>query len=172
MTPGELPGYWDGIIARVTADGPSAAAYAMARRFHQVVSDQTLVATSHGRGTPTPAPPGGPPALVSGALKRSIRLYPATKTGQYTARSNVCPLIVYARIQELGGIVDAKHTYVDKHGKVRQGYLAWGSGPGRRYAHSVTIPARPYMRTTRARTIADGSLRAAAIQAVRGLVGG
>jgi hypothetical protein len=172
VTPDALPAYWDRIVRRISDEGPRAAAYAMAKRFHQVVSDETLVATSHGKGSPTPSAPGSPPALVSGALKRSLRLTPAVDIGGNIAKASVVPLIIYARIQELGGTVEAKHTYVDKHGTVRQGYLAWGSGAGRHYAHSVTLPARPYMRPTHKRVVADGSLRSSAIKAVRGLVVG
>lgn len=171
MRPDQLPGYWDRIIRRIEAQGPRAAAYAMAKRFHSVVSDETLVEYSHGKGTPTPSPPGGPPAIITGGLKRSMRLYPAVSTGPGKAKSHVQPLIVYARIQELGGIVVARHTYTDRHGKVRQGYLAWAdAGHGKHFAHSVKIPARPYMRPTHRKVVADGSLTRAAADAVRGLV--
>jgi hypothetical protein len=143
----------------------------MAREFHKVVSDETLVRSSHARGTRTPAAPGDPPALVTGALKRSLRLYPAVSSGAYRAKSSVMPLIVYARIQELGGTVTAKHTYVDRRGRVQPGYLRWGKDGSYRYARSVTIPPRPYMRPTHRKLIADGRLRQAAIRAVRHLAG-
>jgi hypothetical protein len=72
----------------------------------------------------------------------------------------VVPLIVYARIQELGGTVTA-------HGG---GVLHWKSGGSDHFAKSVTLPPRPYMRPTHRRTFQDGTLRKAAIEALNGLV--
>lgn len=170
MTPEELPAYLTRLRDKVAREGPRASAYAMARAFHTVVVDETLTRYSHGRGERTDSPPGQPPASVSGNLRRSVRLYPAVSTGAYSAQSSVVPLIVYARIQELGGVVVAKHTYTDKNGKVRQGYLAWNTGGKMHFAHSVKLPARPYMRPTHRQTVADGRLRQAAIDTLKKLV--
>lgn len=131
----------------------------MAREFHKVVTDETLVRTSHKRGTQTPSMPGQPPALVGGHLKRAMRLYPAWSTGPGTAESRVVPLIVYARIQELGGTVHAS-------GKA----LHWVMNGKGYFAQSVTLPPRPYMRPTHRKTVEDGRLRNAAIKELRGLV--
>lgn len=170
MTPDQLPAYWARIRRKIGDEGPRKAAYAMARAFHAEVVGVELVKSSHSAGTRTPAPPGGPPAAVSGALRRSVRLYPAVQTGPYRASSSVAPLIVYARIQELGGVVTPKHTYTDRHGVERLGYLRWGTPGGYHFARSVYIPDRPYMRPVHKRMIADGRLRKAAIEAIRGLV--
>lgn len=170
MRPDELPPYLLRIIERVGDEGPRAAAYAMARAFHGEVVGVELVRTSHSPGTRTPAPPGGPPAAVSGGLRRSVRLYPAVSTGAYRAKSNVAPLIVYARIQEQGGTVTAKHTYTDRHGVVRPGYLRFGVSGDYHFARSVTLPPRPYMRPVHVRMVADGRLRNAAAKAVGRLV--
>lgn len=72
---------------------------------------------AHKRGTKTTAAPGHPPDVVTGALRRSIQsdqpaITPLAVTG------HVFPSVVYARIQELGGV----------------------AGRG---AH---LPARPYLR--------------------------
>ena len=170
LTPQELPEYWRQIIERTGSKGPVAAANAMARVFHNRVVGEELVRYSHSVGTRTPAPAGGPPAAITGGLRRSVRLQPARPTGAYRAQSSVSPRIKYARIQELGGTVTAKHTYVTRTGKVMPGYLRWGPKGMYSFAHSVKIPARPYMRPVHRRTIEDGSLRDAAAAAVRKVV--
>jgi len=159
VTPAELPAYLAAVRAKLQEEGPPKVAYAMARTFHKTVSDETLVRYSHTRGTFTPSPPGEPPAIVGGALKRSLRLYPAIRTGPSSAQSKVVPLIKYARIQELGGTVHAQ-----------DGLLHWKTNGKDHYASSVTLPPRPYMRPTHRKTIEDGRLRNAAIEALKGLV--
>jgi phage gpG-like protein len=87
---------------------------------------------SHPPNTPTPSPPGQPPARITGHLRGSV-----SPTGPYPTgggfAGRVGPTAVYSRIQELGGRTGRNH--------------------------SVTLPPRPYMRPTRASVIADGSLR-------------
>lgn len=77
-----------------------------------------LALRSHPRGTWTPSPPGDAPALVTGALRRSISVRVTGAGG--TTSAEVGPTIIYGRIQELGG----------------------DAGRG----HSVHLPSRPYMR--------------------------
>lgn len=95
---------------------------------------------SHPRGTPTPSPPGEPPARISGHLRGGL-----SPTGPYPTGAGfgakLGPTAVYARIQELGGRAGRNH--------------------------SVTLPPRPYMRPARAQVIADGSLRRAFVGAWR-----
>jgi len=166
MTPDELPAYWDRIRQKVADEGPKAAANAMARAFHNEVVGVELIRTSHAPGTRTPAPPGSPPAAITGGLRRSVRLTAARPTGAYRATAEVSPRIIYARIQELGGTVTAKH--LTQSG--RPGYLRWSGPGGFRFARSVTLPPRPYMRPVHRRMVADGRLRQAAASAVRKLV--
>ncbi len=87
---------------------------------------------SHPPHTPTPSPPGQPPARISGHLRGSL-----DPTGPYPVNGGfggkVGPTAVYSRIQELGGV----------------------TGRG----HSVTLPPRPYLGPTRAALVTDGSLR-------------
>jgi phage gpG-like protein len=147
-------------------EAPVRAAYAMARAYHKELSDVTLVRSSHARGTPTPAAPGEPPALISGGLKRSLRLYPAVMVGFANATAKVRPLIIYARIQELGGTIVAKHAFTDKHGRTQAGYLRFKIGGKYVFKRSVKIPARPYMAPTRRAMIIDGRLKKAASDAV------
>lgn len=58
---------------------------------------------SHRRTEPTTAPPGHPPDVVTGMLRRSIVSSPVEMNG-FTAKGTVYPTAIYARIQELGGI--------------------------------------------------------------------
>jgi len=160
MTPQELPAYLARLKKKVGEEGPPRAAHGMARAFHAEVSNVTLVESSHARGTRTPAAAGEPPSLISGALKRSLRLYAAVRLSAYKAMSHVKPLIVYARIQELGGTIRPRDAKA----------LSWVMGGKRYFAQQVTLPARPYMRPTHRQMVANGKLRDAAIKAVRGLI--
>jgi HK97 gp10 family phage protein len=56
----------------------------------------------HKKGTPTPSAPGTPPAIVTGALRRSVKTSPVQQ-GFKGYRIMIGPTMVYARVQELGG---------------------------------------------------------------------
>lgn len=78
---------------------------------------------THPAGTPTPSPPGGPPALVSGNLMRSIHQSAVRRQRHGVYATDVGPLRLltrYQRIQELGG----------------------RAGRG----HRTRLPARPYLK--------------------------
>jgi hypothetical protein len=62
-----------------------------------------LSRTSHPPGTPTPSPPGSPPSLITGTLRRSIQVEGPTQTGPGRWTANVGTGLVYSRIQEYGG---------------------------------------------------------------------
>lgn len=62
-----------------------------------------LSRTSHPPGTPTPAPPGTPPSLITGNLRRSAQVEGPTQTGPASWSASVGMESVYARVQELGG---------------------------------------------------------------------
>lgn len=114
------------------ADDFARALDALQQRMHAATRDATrdgltlleqharteLSRYAHARGTPTPSPPGEPPARISGHLRGSL-----SPTGPYPGgggfTGELGPTAVYARIQELGG----------------------QAGRG----HSVTLPPRPYM---------------------------
>lgn len=95
---------------------------------------------SHLANTPTPSPPGQPPARITGHLRGSL-----SPTGPYPTGGGfggkLGPTAIYSRIQELGGQAGRNH--------------------------SVTLPPRPYMRPAHAQVIADGSLRRVFIGAWR-----
>jgi len=63
---------------------------------------------SHGRFTRSVSPPGSPPAVVTGTLRRSITSSRVQMKGT-TASGTVYPTAVYARIQELGGDTGRAH---------------------------------------------------------------
>lgn len=66
-------------------------------------SVKAIFETSHQRGTPTPEPPGNPPSVVTGTLRRSITTEGPRRLGFGTYEALVGPTVVYARVQELGG---------------------------------------------------------------------
>jgi phage gpG-like protein len=66
-------------------------------------TQEKLRKTTHKRGTPTPSRPGEPPSLVSGQLRRSMKIVPAVPLGATAWKAEVGPTAAYARIQELGG---------------------------------------------------------------------
>lgn len=75
----------------------------------------------HPPNTPTPSPPGQPPARISGHLRGSLSpTGPIPTAGGFTG--SIGPTAVYGRIQELGGRAGRNH--------------------------SVTLPPRPYLAPT------------------------
>lgn len=101
----------------------------------QLVASETkakLTTSSHRKGTPTPSRPGEPPSLVSGTLRRSVKIVPAQPVGGTAYKAQVGPTAVYARVQELGG--DTGTTF---------------------------LPARPYLQPTVEMLIASRALWAA-----------
>ncbi len=157
MTPQELPAYLLALRDRIASQAAVDAANAMALRYHEHLTDVTLRLFSHPRFTRTPSPPGRPPALVTGTLRRSVRVEPAVPQGPGRAMSSVAPHTVYARIQEVGGDVHVVRARVLTDGRSF-------------FGKHVRIPARPYMRPARDDVIADGTLRQAAIDAVARVV--
>lgn len=122
----------DALLARVGAATDKAVDAGLA--LVAAAAQQNLTFYSHPRGTPTPSAPGEPPALISGALRRSIKTR-RTKHGPTQYEGRVGPTIVYARIQELGGRLGQN----PRHGMWRQpGYL-----PPRPYFRPASDNARP-----------------------------
>ena len=156
MQVSQLPLRISGIADALQTHAAAAAANAMATEFHTELTDVTLRKSTHGKDTTTPAAPGQPPALVSGTLRRSAQIVPAQAAGP-RAVAAVRVGVVYARIQELGGVVHAK----------RAPYLRFQYPSGQWHTvKSAKIPARPYMKPTRDLLIATGRLQARAAQAI------
>lgn len=150
----ELPLYLGRIRAGLEARAAAAAANAMAVEFHRELTGVTLRKSSHQAGTPTPAAPGQPPALVTGTLRRSAQIVPARPSGP-RAVAVVRVGVVYARIQELGGDVDAKRAKVLANKRT-----------GQVFGKHVHLKARPYMKPTRDLLIATRRLQQRAAEAV------
>lgn len=152
MTPEELPGYLRALRERA-AYAVIPAADAMGSHFEHRVKER-LTERSHVRGTRTPAPEGGPPAMESGSLAASVAMVPASTP--VVAVSSVAPhRSPRDWVQEWG--VPEIH--------VRRAPFMHFWYDGERFEKVVHIPSRSYIRSTRDMLIADGSLREAAARA-------
>lgn len=124
-----LKWYGDAIAKKIHMDIGDKVEYACL----QVVRDAKLsFGPRHKPGTSTPSAPGQPPAVTTGTLRRSI----AYEVDKPRAVGRVGTNLVYARIQEMGGLITAKsanflHFVIDGKHKMVQ---------------SVYLPARPYLR--------------------------
>lgn len=110
---------------RADSEGGRAAAYAMSRAGGEEVR-RKLGLRSHPRGTPTPSAPGTPPARISGRLRDSVM--PELPTGGGGVWTSLMGPhgVVYAAIQQRGGVAGRNHA-----------------------SH---LPPRPYMGVDNART--------------------
>lgn len=96
---------------------------------------------THARGMATTSPAGEPPALVTGQLRRSIKVEGPRAMGPGVYQARIGPTAVYGRIQELGGM----------------------AGPGR----MTRLPARPYVAPALEALTRDGRLASAYTDAWR-----
>jgi hypothetical protein len=151
VTPDELVAYLTVLRDKAALAAP-AAAKAMGEAYKDHLQNVTLVRSSHPPATKTPSPPGSPPALMTGTLRRSITCVQGPGGGTY-GTALVSPHTIYARIQEYGG-----HIYPKR---VR--YLRWVEDGMVHYSKHVYIPERPYLRPAVRETVADGSLSRAAM---------
>lgn len=98
-----------GLEAALTELGTTrieAAARAAATGAAAVVASEAkknLGLASHPKGTPTPAAPGQPPALISGALQNAVHTIDAKQAGFGHYEADVSVDSDYARVQEAGG---------------------------------------------------------------------
>jgi phage gpG-like protein len=127
-------------LKALQARAPAAArtsAVAMGLLMSDEVKLNELRRYTHEAGTPTPSPPGEPPAMISGDLRGSVLPEPPVSRGLVSSVT-VGGTVICARIQELGG---------------------W-AGRG----HASYLPARPYIKPAAERLIASGAIRAAAVR--------
>lgn len=98
---------------------------------HQIEArtKKKLTTYSHRPGEPTPSPTGSPPALVTGTLRRSVKVTGPKWSGKGW-QAEIGPTAVYSRIQELGGVT--------------------GRGS--------TLPPRPYLTPAFRELVANGDL--------------
>lgn len=129
----------DGMVA--AADYAAREATGKGAHLIEAETKKNLSIGSHARGEPTTSAPGTPPDLVTGQLRRSIRVQGPTKTGPGTWESKTGPTAVYGRIQELGGVT--------------------GRGG------ATTLPARPYLEPAVKALIDSGRLAEVYTQAWR-----
>jgi hypothetical protein len=149
VTLDELPGYLRMLAVRA-GEAAIPASNGMSGAFDKEVK-RRLTALSHARGTRTPAPPGGPPAMESGQLAGSVQQVPASTP--VVATSSVAPhKSPRDWVQEFG---------MDGIRPVRAPYMRFTYGDRYR-AKVVNVPDRSYMRTTTDLMVADGSLTRAA----------
>lgn len=113
-------------------DAATRAATAKGAHLIEAETKKRLTSSSHPKGTPTPSSPGEPPSLVTGQLRRSIKVQGPTRIALGTYEARIGPTAVYGRIQELGGV----------------------TGRG----HATTLPARPYLAPSLEALIASGRL--------------
>lgn len=128
------------MVAR--ASEATAAAVTTGGHLIEAEAKRQLGLKSHTRGTATPSAPGEPPALVSGTLRRSIRVTSPEPKGPTGWTVSVGPTAVYGRIQELGGEV-------------------WTG---------AQLPPRPYMQPALDKLVSDGTLAACYANAWRAAV--
>lgn len=119
-----------GIAARIAAVTP--AAIETGQALVEGEARAALSRYSHQPRTPTPAPAGGPPALVTGRLRSSFEIAGPTSEGASVWVAVLGPTAPYARVQELGG--------------------ATGRG------HAVQLPPRPYLEPAARSVLESGRL--------------
>lgn len=107
-----------GKIAELAERGGPRAAEAMGRTLVREVTRNELVRYTHPAGTKTNSPPGQPPAIITGTLRRSVKQEPISggrRVSQFRWETTVGGTAVYARIQELGGWTGRHHaTYLPR----------------------------------------------------------
>lgn len=165
MTPAELPAYLEAIRARVEASAiPVVDAIASTYKEH-LVGFTLHESGAHPPVTRTPAPPGRPPAFMTGHLAASVFRTPGVGGGGI-AEAMVSPDTIYASTQEWGGVHTGKPfmwLWVRYIGPTAVRSRGW-------VRHTVDIPERPYMRTAVAETIANGSLERAGMATFEAVV--
>lgn len=109
-------------------------ATSQASRLIERETKKTLATSSHKRGTPTPSAPGEPPSLVTGTLRRSVKVKGPARMGGGRWSAQIGPTAVYGRIQELGGATG------------RDG--------------ATELPPRPFLRPTYEKLAASGAVTA------------
>lgn len=90
-------------------------------RLIETEAQRLLALRSHPRGTPTPSPPGAPPARISGDLLGSVHADTAAVGGGGSYSASVRSGLPYSWVQEHGG----------------------------RVGRGAVLPARPYIKSAR-----------------------
>lgn len=112
---------------------------------------QAKLSENHHGPTEWGAPAGGPPAMVSGALAASIVTWPYGADGSITG-----PTTDYARIQELGGLMQGNMHWGPK--KQRGGGMGWF------VAREIELAPRPYWAPAEHDAIESGGITEVYVQ--------
>jgi hypothetical protein len=96
-------------LMAIRVDRATARATTTAVRLVERSTRVYLLTYQHPPGTPTPAPPGGPPARVSGDLVRSMHSERTRFIRRAVYSGETGPRTAYGRIQELGGHAGRNH---------------------------------------------------------------
>jgi hypothetical protein len=94
---------------RAEGEAGRAAAEAGGKALRDVMQ-RKLRQKSHPRGTPTPSAPGTPPAKIDGHLLGSVSASPPTGGGGTWVSHSGPHGIVYAAIQNFGGVAGRNHA--------------------------------------------------------------
>jgi len=126
---------WQHAVTGMVGRTNAATRMATAKGAHLVEREIkiNLAKKTHEAGTPTPSEPGEPPALVTGTLRRSIKVTGPEPTGPATWMAKTGPTAVYGRVQELGGEAGSDLM--------------------------VLLPPRPYVAPALAKVTGNGELR-------------
>lgn len=147
------------IAAKVESAAPKASVQALSRAG-ETMAKLTLSTGAHAAGTPTPNPPGGPPGLISGDLRRSVARAPAVPSGPATWSQALGSVIIYAAVQEHGATIHAGSSGYLANKATGQFFVVPGGAKD-----YVKIPARPWMKPAVERLISSGLGQKAAISA-------
>lgn len=146
----EAAAYLD-VIARRAEDAAEPVAIAMAEAFTDHVSRVTLRQYAHDRWSKTPAPRGGPPAMVDGHLAASFIVIPGGASGG-VGRAIAGNTAIYAAVQQGGRRITVKSArslrwltdYITDRTNLEKSKRELGDGLYMNFAFAVQIPARPY----------------------------
>lgn len=154
ITPEEVPGFLKLIRDRAATAAPPTV-MAIAQTYQKHLQKVTLRRAFSAVGQfGTSAAPGQPPAWRTGALARSVVTATGASSG-VTASAWVGPHVIYARIQDQGGVNRPTHAR----------YMHWVNSGGSWYLKRVRIPPRPYMKPALEDCLANGSLTSAGMEA-------
>lgn len=146
------------IAALAERDAPMAAVQALSRAGETMVKLR-LGEMTHELGTPTPSPPGGVPALVSGKLRRGTQRAPAFPRG-----AGMCSQVLTNIAQNKGVFYGGVHEF----GPVTitaKNFPQLGNPTVGFFGKEVTIPRRPWMKPSMEALVASGLGTKAAVAA-------
>ena len=133
------------IAARAETEAPLAAVRALGAAG-ETATKLTLTKRTHTEGTRTPSPPGAPPALVTGMLRRSVIRAPARALGPGAAVQVMGCHVVYGPVHEFGPVtIRSKGNYPLRN-----------RNTGQVFGYEVTIPRRPWMKPSMEALTASG----------------